>query len=220
VREIQTWAVAEALAHRSAEAALERPDRARELAALGSRVAELAACEGPFRRRLLGYTLAFGENAARADDDLSEAERLADRRRDPGLLFIVRFNHAALLCRLGRHALAVPLVRDLESLAKSAGALSRTRLRWLRGSMAFGVGRWEAAEADLEAARRDLAERKAVREHALISLELAVLLCRRTRFGQPPSWPTVWTGSFRKRRSAARLRRRSGSSSTRPKDPA
>jgi len=74
VREVQTWAVAEALAHRSADIASDRIDQAMELAALAYRVAELAPCAGPFRESLLGYTLLHGENALRAACDLPAAE--------------------------------------------------------------------------------------------------------------------------------------------------
>jgi transcriptional regulator with XRE-family HTH domain len=74
VREVQTWAVAEALAHRSAEVAPSHVDRAMELAALACRVAELAPATEPFHESLLGYTLTFGENTLRAAGDLPEAE--------------------------------------------------------------------------------------------------------------------------------------------------
>ena len=74
VREVQTWAVAEALAHRSADIASDRIDQAMELAALAYRVAELAPCTGPFRESLLGYTQFHRENVLRAACDLPAAE--------------------------------------------------------------------------------------------------------------------------------------------------
>ncbi len=75
----QTWAVAEALAHRSEEAASGRADRAIELAALAYRAAELCPHEEPFRKCLLGYTLTLGENAVRAAGDIPMAGALAER---------------------------------------------------------------------------------------------------------------------------------------------
>ncbi|HKH43368.1 MAG TPA: helix-turn-helix domain-containing protein [Thermoanaerobaculia bacterium] len=265
VRELQTWAVAETLAHQSAEAARTHPGRALDLAALSSRVAELAPCGETFRHRLLGYTLTHGENALRAahrlseaearfalaeehwlagaaalgplaewrrlslegslrrdqqrfaeslarldaslavapaeargrllvnkaltvekmgDPDqalalLEEAEAVAGRSEDPRLPFYALANRTALLCRLGRFALAdIELVR-LEALAQTAGPeVQRTWLRWIRGSVAAGIGRWGRAAADLAAAARAFAGQKSAWECALVSLELAVLLCR------------------------------------------
>jgi tetratricopeptide (TPR) repeat protein len=74
-REVQTWAVAEALAHRCVEAP-EHAGRALELAGLACRVAELAPCDGPFRQSLLGQILFFRENVVRAGGDLSAADAL------------------------------------------------------------------------------------------------------------------------------------------------
>lgn len=266
-REVQTWAVAEALAHRSADAATDRADRALELAALSCRVAELAPCTGPFRHRLLGYTLTFRENALRAahrlseaealsevaeahwqagaaapgplaewrrlslegsllrdlhrfseslahldaslaiapdsargsllvtkaltleqmgDSDqalavLTEAERIVTPRTDPRLAFIVRFNLGAFLCRLRHFAAAELVLRQIEATPGASIPLEKLWQSWLRASVAGGLGRWEAADKAYRAALRGFTRRGAARESALISLELAVLLCRRRR---------------------------------------
>ncbi|HYU34675.1 MAG TPA: hypothetical protein VEW48_21190 [Thermoanaerobaculia bacterium] len=64
--EVQSWAVAQCLVLRSADAALEDAGRALELAGLACWVAELAPCEGLFRQHLLGQARASRENAVRA----------------------------------------------------------------------------------------------------------------------------------------------------------
>lgn len=268
VREVQTWAVAERLAHRSAEIAPEHAGRAVELAALAHRIAELAACTGPFRQSLLGHTRIHQENAARAAGDLpaaaalfaesealwqagaaapgplpawrrhslagsllrdqgrlaeslarldaaletapddargrllvtraltlermgeteqaiellEEAGQRVDRRKDPRLFFIARFNHASFLCRLGRFGQAELLVAEIQGMAAALGpGLHRARLRWLRGSVDAGVGRLEKAEAAFEAARRELTAHQAAWDCALVSVELAAVLCRNNR---------------------------------------
>lgn len=270
VREVQTWAVAEALAHRSADIATDRIDQAKELAALAYRVAELAPYTGPFRESLLGYTLFHGENALRAACDLpeaeahyvsaeehwkagaavpgplqewrlqglasalhrdqrrftealaridaslaaapaeargrllvhksltlqqmgeperaiellEEAEKAVDREGDRRTFLIARFNRARLLCRLRRHAEAMLLLQEIESLAEAeewTSGLNHARLLWLRGSLAAGLGRWDEAEAHLNAARRVFADRRVPWELAQVSLEQAVLLCRHGR---------------------------------------
>lgn len=265
---LQTWAVAERLAHRSAEAAPRDPGQALELAALGCRAAELAPCSGPFRHRLLGYALTFRENALRASLQLCEAEAVAvqadehwregaaapgplaewrrlslggsllrDQRRyaeslalldaslaaapdsarasllvtkaltveqlgdpelavellteaetavarrpDPPLAFLVRLNLTSLLCRLERFAAAEMSLVRMEAVP---GALRRepdaSWLRWLRGLVDAGLGRRERAESAFRAALQGFTRRRAARDCALISLELALLLSRQRR---------------------------------------
>lgn len=268
VGELQTWAVAEALAHRSAEVAPEDPERALELSAYAVRVAELAPAGPVFRQRLRGYVLTFRENALRAARRLAEAEEVfalaealwsagaevpgplaewrrlslegslrrdqqrfaeslarldaslalapakargpllvtkaltveklgdpeqavlllqeaeaaAGRQKDARLAFFAIANHSALLCRLGRFALAkieLDKLVGLLSQGKAIGPdLQRTWVRWIRGSVAAGLGHWKPAVSDLAAAARAFAEQKAAWEQAMVSLELAVLLCR------------------------------------------
>lgn len=110
---------------------------------------------------------------------LREAESAADRQRDPRLAFFAIANHSAMLCRLGRFALAEIELNKLIVLGKTISPeLQRTWLCWIRGSVAAGVGRWSQAEAHLGTAARAFAAQKASWETALVSLELAVLLCR------------------------------------------
>jgi tetratricopeptide (TPR) repeat protein len=111
-----------------------------------------------------------------------EAEQLVDPGRDSRLYFIARFDRAVVHSLAGRHADAYLMLHDLHKLA---GGLRMERLHLklarLAGTAAAGLGRWEDAEPALDKARRGLARRREAWEHAAVSLELAVLLCRQRK---------------------------------------
>jgi tetratricopeptide (TPR) repeat protein len=71
--DLQTWALAERLAHASEDAASDHADRALELARLACRVAELAPGSPAWQARLQGYCGAFRANALRVRNDMQEA---------------------------------------------------------------------------------------------------------------------------------------------------
>ncbi|HEY0513207.1 MAG TPA: helix-turn-helix transcriptional regulator [Thermoanaerobaculia bacterium] len=71
----RSWALCELICERSLEAAADRADRARDLAGLAVRIAELAPGLGTWRKRLQGYALAHLANARRVGGDLPAADR-------------------------------------------------------------------------------------------------------------------------------------------------
>jgi tetratricopeptide (TPR) repeat protein/DNA-binding XRE family transcriptional regulator len=99
-REYQMWALAERLAHESAEAASNRADLALELASLAVSAAKLSPGGKLWRSRIEGYCLAFRANAWRVGNDMPAAEEAFLQARelweagapaDPGVLPEWRF---------------------------------------------------------------------------------------------------------------------------------
>jgi tetratricopeptide (TPR) repeat protein len=98
------------------------------------------------------------------------------------LAFGLRFNLVVDLCQLDRAAEAEPRLREVRALAERLGEeLDLTRLAWLEGKVAAGLGRSGEAQADFERARRVFLHRGLAFDHALVSLELALLLLEQGR---------------------------------------
>jgi hypothetical protein len=115
--------------------------------------------------------------AESAIEALRQAAPLVDGRRDPRLLFALRFNLIANLCRLKRHAEAQELLPEIQELAVALRKeLDLVRVVWLRGKIAAGLGCDGEARAAFEQVRRDFTARGMAYDCALVSLELAALL--------------------------------------------
>jgi len=113
---------------------------------------------------------------------LSEATPLIDPRREPRLAFGVRFNHLVDLCQLGRFEEAAPRLTGVRSLAERSGEeLDLTRVLWLEGKIAAGLGKAEEALSAFEQARGVFRRRDLTFVYGLVSLELAVLLLEEGR---------------------------------------
>jgi tetratricopeptide (TPR) repeat protein len=103
-----------------------------------------------------------------------------DPQREPRLFFGFRFNLAANLAELGRHAAAEPLVAEVKELAASLDLpIYNLRVRWLEGKLAAGLGRIEEAIALLREVQAKFIARKNPYNTALVTLELAALLAER-----------------------------------------
>jgi tetratricopeptide (TPR) repeat protein len=117
----------------------------------------------------------MGEHA-RAVETLEKATMLVEGRREPRLLFALRFNLAVSFCHLGRHKDAAVLLPELRELAiKLRNGLDLIRVHWLESRVATGQGTRERAIEILAQVRSEFASRDLAYDSALASLELAVL---------------------------------------------
>ena len=123
-----------------------------------------------------GFTLEEKGDYEASIQVLEQAARLIDGQRQPRLLFGVRFNKAANLCRLGRAREAEPIVEEVRDLAERLrNDLDLVRTLWLEGLVHAGLGRLEQAGTALEQVRCDFAARLIPYDFALASLDLALL---------------------------------------------
>jgi tetratricopeptide (TPR) repeat protein len=107
---------------------------------------------------------------------LEQAEQEIDGERQPRLLFGARFNRAANLVRLSRAREAIPIIGQVRELAERLrNDLDLVKTLWLEANAWAGLGQRTEAIAALEQVRRDLARRELPFDHALASLDLALL---------------------------------------------
>jgi len=116
---------------------------------------------------------------------LHEAERHIAADREPRLAWSQRFNLAVNLRYLERYADAERLLPEIRELAPAG--VSRTRLAWLEGAVAAGLGREEEAEALLLGVKRDFLKLRNAFDAALVSLDLAALYLRQNRTAEVKS---------------------------------
>jgi tetratricopeptide (TPR) repeat protein len=115
--------------------------------------------------------------AERAIEALREAAPLVNGRREPRLLFGLRFNLIVNLCHLGRYAETEALLPEVQELALALRKeLDLVRVGWLKGKIDAGLGRGEQARAAFEQVRREFTAREMAYDCALVTLELAALL--------------------------------------------
>jgi transcriptional regulator with XRE-family HTH domain/tetratricopeptide (TPR) repeat protein len=113
---------------------------------------------------------------------LYEAAPLIDPVGQPRLAFGVRFNLLVDLCHLERFGEAEPRLPEVRALAERLGEeLDLTRVVWLEGKVAAGLGQISDARGAFEQARRVFGQRELTFDYALVSLELAVLLLDQSR---------------------------------------
>lgn len=166
------------------EAALRRAQR-RFPEALERINEALALDRGELRAQILmtksGILEALGDPEG-STAALLEAASLINVSRQPRLAFGLHFNLLVDLCRLGRAAEAeskLPVVRGLVKLLDEE--LDLTRVVWLEGRVAAGVGRTAEAMSALQQVRRDFKARGLAYDYALASLEQASLLLEQGR---------------------------------------
>jgi tetratricopeptide (TPR) repeat protein len=123
------------------------------------------------------FTLGQMGEAERAIEVLRAAAPLVEKRREPHLVFGLRFNLVVNLCHLQRYSEAEELLPEVQELALALRKeLDVVRVVWLRGKIEAGLGRDEEARAAFEQVRRDFSTRQMAYDYALVTLELAVLL--------------------------------------------
>ena len=120
----------------------------------------------------------FGDSEG-ATDALAEAAPLIDPDREPRDAWAVRYNLLVGLCDLQRFEEAAGDIGEVRTLAERLGeALDLTRVVWLEGCLAAGLGREADAEAAFEQVRRAFNTEDLAFDYALASLDLALLLLK------------------------------------------
>jgi tetratricopeptide (TPR) repeat protein/transcriptional regulator with XRE-family HTH domain len=113
---------------------------------------------------------------------LAEAAPLIDPVSQPRSAFGVRFNLLVDLCLLDKFEEAEPGLPEVQALAVRLGEeLDLTRVVWLKGKVAAGLGRLSEAQPAFEQAQRVFRRRGLALNYAVISLELAALLLEQGR---------------------------------------
>jgi len=141
----------------------------------------IAADRGDLRGKLLltkaQILEALGDTAV-----LEEAIPLVDAGSDSRTALGVRFQFLVNLCREGRAAEAEPGLPQVGTLAEGSGKrLDRTKMVWLEGKAAAGVGRLAEAEVSFRQVQRDFREHELPYDYALVSLDLALLFLEQGR---------------------------------------
>jgi len=166
------------------EASLHR-DRRQFAEALARLDRALAAAPREAAGRILMNKAVALEHMGEAEwaiEALREAAPLVDGRREPRILFGLRFNLIVNLCHLGRYEEAETLLPEVQELAVALRKeLDLVRVTWLRGKIAAGLGRGEEARQCFEQVRREFTAREMAYDCALVTLELAALYLEQGR---------------------------------------
>jgi tetratricopeptide (TPR) repeat protein len=116
---------------------------------------------------------------------LARATQVVDGERFPRLRFGVQFNRSASLVRLGRSREAADLVGEVRALAERLrNDTDLVKTVWLQANVDAGLGYRQRAIAGLEQVRRDFEERENPFDHALASVDLALLYREEGRFAE------------------------------------
>jgi transcriptional regulator with XRE-family HTH domain len=163
-------------AQRRFKEALKRVDEALELD------------RGELRGKILltksGIFKALGD-AEGSTSVLMEAAPLIDGKKEPRVALYLRLNLLSDLCRLGRAAEAEPKLEESRRLAAQMGQrIDLTRILWLGGLAAAGLGRGVEAEKAFRQARREFEAHQLAFDYALVSLDLSLLLLEQGRNGE------------------------------------
>jgi transcriptional regulator with XRE-family HTH domain len=126
---------------------------------------------------------------------LQEAVPLVDAKREPRLALGIRLQFLLNLCLCDRAAEAQRHLREVRLIAERLNKeLDLTRVLWLEGMVAAGLGQNAEAETKLQQVRRDLARWGIAYDYALVTLELAVVLLNQNRTAEVRALATdlVW----------------------------
>lgn len=129
-------------------------------------------------RILLNKAVTLEQSGAHelAIEIFTQAARVVDAHRNPRLAFAVHANLALNLSRLGRFTEAESFLPEARRLASQLGTgLDFTRLRWVEGLTAAGLGRRGEAIELLSQVREEFLSQGIAYDAALVSLELAVV---------------------------------------------
>jgi tetratricopeptide (TPR) repeat protein len=126
---------------------------------------------------------------------LEEAAPLVDAKREPRLALGIRLLLLLNLCLGERVAEAQQHLGEVRTIAERLNReLDLTRVLWVEGLAAAGVGRRAEAEPKLQQVRRVMAQREIANDCALVTLDLAVVLLAENRTGEVRALATdlVW----------------------------
>ena len=151
--------------------------------------------------------------ASQAEQVLREAAPLVAAAAEPRLTHGHSFLMCVNLCHLGRHGEAATWLRVARAQAPALGsARDLTKLRWLGGRVAVGLGQEADALAAFRAVRRECRSGGFAYDCALASLEEAVLLFRRGEYArvqqmvlEDMAWVFRAAGVHREARAALEL---------------
>jgi tetratricopeptide (TPR) repeat protein len=117
-----------------------------------------------------------------AVEALLQAKPLVEQKGDARLLYMQRFNLAVCYTHTGRFSEAAALADLVLAAATERGDVHEvTRVKWLRGRIAAGLGQTDLALNLLDQARREFESRGLDFDVALALLEIAALLLRENR---------------------------------------
>jgi tetratricopeptide (TPR) repeat protein/transcriptional regulator with XRE-family HTH domain len=129
---------------------------------------------------------------------LEEAASLVDAKRDPRLALGIRLEFLLTLCFGDRAAEAQQHLCEVRSIAESLNReLDLTRVTWLEGLAAAGVGQSAEAEVKLQQVRGVVARREIAYDYALATLDLAVVLLAENRTAEVRALATDLLWIFR-----------------------
>ncbi len=132
---------------------------------------------------------------------LLEAVPLIDPRREPRSAWVVRINLALDLCHLERFAEAESRLPEVRALAERLGEeIDLTRVLWVEGKVAAGLGRAQAALSAFEQVRGVFRRHELTFDYGLVSLELATLLLEEGRTADVKSLAEEMLQIFRTQR--------------------
>lgn len=132
-----------------------------------------------------GKMLADAGNLETAIHWFEEASTEIEPSREPRQFAWARYNLLGTLSLAGRHEEAERMLSEVKELFRgTAQPLDLVRLRWSEGSIAFGLGRLESAEAAFREVQREFLERGMGINAALVSLDLAALYAQKGRTGE------------------------------------
>jgi tetratricopeptide (TPR) repeat protein len=169
------------------EAALCRDER--EFPAALERIEQaLALDKGGFKGKILltkaAIHHALGEPEALTAAAL-EAVPLLDVECEPRLALIVREQLVEALVDLGRYGEAQQRMPEARALAERLGGeLDLNRCLWLEAKIAAGLGELTEAQSRFEQARQAFDKPELIYDHALVSLDLSLVLLRQGETAQ------------------------------------
>jgi transcriptional regulator with XRE-family HTH domain len=182
------------------EASLRR-DQRRFAAAFELLDRALAAAPAAARGRILlnkQFTHEQAGEIAAALATLDEAAPLVDATLEPRLGWILAINRIVILAHLRRFEEAEARLPDLRALTLELGnRLDLTRVLWLGGRIAAGLGRDDEARAALAQARREFAESGDGYNASLVALELVSLLLDEGRTAEAAALADEMVAIFR-----------------------
>lgn len=118
-------------------------------------------------------------------EQLKEALRLVDEKREPRVLYCIKHGLAVGLVAAGQLQEAKKMLPEVKRLATEVGSSAdMLRALWLEGCIARGLGKLDEAEKLFTRMRDEFVERGIAYDAALASLDLASVYAQQGRTGE------------------------------------